>query len=73
MGAHLGQYAAAASPPAPAVAVLAVDTRFHEHIPALFLFRPELKDVFEASEQMRTNTGTFNATEPFPVSGSCAP
>jgi 3-hydroxypropanoate dehydrogenase len=25
-------------------------------------FRPEMKDVFEASEEMRTGTGTFNAT-----------
>jgi 3-hydroxypropanoate dehydrogenase len=47
---------------APAVAVLAVDTRFHEYIPALFPFRPELRDVFEAGEEMGTDTGTFNAT-----------
>jgi 3-hydroxypropanoate dehydrogenase len=47
---------------APAVAVLAVDTRFHEHIPALLPFRPELKDVFEANEDMRSSTGSFNAT-----------
>jgi len=25
-------------------------------------FRPELKDVFEANEEMRASTGTFNAT-----------
>src|ERR1700722_9908783 len=47
---------------APAVAVLAVDTRFHEHIPTLLPFRPELRDVFEANEEMRAGTGTFNAT-----------
>lgn len=47
---------------APAVAVLAVDTRFHEHIPALLPFRPELKDVFEADEAVRSSTATFNAT-----------
>jgi 3-hydroxypropanoate dehydrogenase len=46
---------------APAVAVLALDTAFHEHIPAVFPFRAELKDVFEANEEMRTSTGDFNA------------
>lgn len=47
---------------APAVAVLAVDTQFHEHLPALLPFRPELKDVFAADEVMRGATGKFNAT-----------
>jgi 3-hydroxypropanoate dehydrogenase len=47
---------------APAVAVLAVDTQFHEHIPALLPFRPELKDVFESNEDMATSTSRFNAT-----------
>lgn len=47
---------------APAVAVLAVDTRFHEYIPTLLPFRPEMKDVFDADEEMRTGTGMFNAT-----------
>jgi 3-hydroxypropanoate dehydrogenase len=46
---------------APAVAVLAVDTRFHDHIPTVFPFRPEMKDVFEADEDMRTTAGRFNA------------
>jgi len=47
---------------APAVAVLAVDTRFHEHIPALLPYKPELREVFQANEAMRDATGTFNAT-----------
>jgi 3-hydroxypropanoate dehydrogenase len=47
---------------APAVAVLAVDTQFHEHIPTLLPFRPELKDAFEANEEMATSTSRFNAT-----------
>lgn len=47
---------------APAVAVLARDTRFHEHLPTVLPFRPELKDVFEADEKMRAGTGTFSAT-----------
>lgn len=46
---------------APAVAVLAVDTRFHEHIPTVFPIRPEMKDFFEANEEMRVNGGNFNA------------
>src|ERR1700729_757124 len=47
---------------APAVAVLAVDTRFHEHIPTIFPMRPEMQDVFESNEEMRTKTSSFNAT-----------
>jgi len=46
---------------APVVAVLALDTQFHEHIPSLLPFRPELKDVFEAQPEMRQDTGSFNA------------
>jgi len=44
----------------PAVAVLAMDTRFHEHIPTVFPIRPEAKDMFEA-EEVRLPTGQFNA------------
>jgi 3-hydroxypropanoate dehydrogenase len=47
---------------APAVAVLAVDMAFHEHIPTVLPFRPELKDYFAADDTMRTDTGAFNAT-----------
>jgi 3-hydroxypropanoate dehydrogenase len=46
---------------APAVAVLAVDTDFHEHIPTLLPFRPELKDYFAADDSMRVDSGSFNA------------
>jgi 3-hydroxypropanoate dehydrogenase len=46
---------------APAVAVLAVDTRFHEHIPTVFPMRPQMKDVFEANEELRVAGGRFNA------------
>ncbi len=44
---------------APAVAVLAVDTEFHEHIPSVFPFRPELKDAYAANEAMRKSTMQF--------------
>ena len=47
---------------APAVAVLAVDTEFHEHIPTLLPFRPELKDVFAADPARAESTSQFNAT-----------
>jgi len=47
---------------APAVAVLAQDTRFHEHIPALLPFRPEMKDALEENEPMRAGIGTFSST-----------
>ncbi len=47
---------------APAVAVLAMDTRFHEHIPTVLPFRPELKDVFAADDAKRAEAATFNAT-----------
>jgi 3-hydroxypropanoate dehydrogenase len=59
---HMNDGNKAKTASAPAVAVLAVDTRFHEYIPALFPFRPEMKDAFEADEEMRTHTGIFNAT-----------
>ncbi|SNQ48049.1 putative enzyme [Frankia canadensis] len=59
---HMNEGNRAKTASAPAVAVLAVDTRFHEHIPALLPFRPEMKDAFDADAELRTRTGTFNAT-----------
>ena len=47
---------------APAVAVLAMDTRFHEHIPTVLPYKPQLKEVFEADDARRNATATFNAT-----------
>lgn len=45
---------------APVTAVLAVDTKFHEHIPTLLPFRPEMKDMLDADEGLRTLLGDFN-------------
>ncbi|QKV80592.1 malonic semialdehyde reductase [Amycolatopsis sp. Hca4] len=59
---HLDEGNRAKTQSAPAVAVLAVDTRFHEHIPALLPYKPELKEVFAANQEMRADTATFNAT-----------
>jgi 3-hydroxypropanoate dehydrogenase len=46
---------------APAVAVLAVDTRYHDHIPTVLPFRPQLRDAFEADPELRENTARFSA------------
>jgi 3-hydroxypropanoate dehydrogenase len=58
---HMSEGNKAKTLSAPAVAVLAVDTEFHEHIPTVLPFRPELKDVFAADDDMRTITGRFSA------------
>jgi 3-hydroxypropanoate dehydrogenase len=46
---HMNDGNKAKTASAPAVAVLAMDTRFHDHIPTLLPFRPEMKDVFDAA------------------------
>src|SRR5262249_28537872 len=38
---------------APAVAVLAADHQFHQHIPTVFPIRPEMADHFEANPEAR--------------------
>jgi 3-hydroxypropanoate dehydrogenase len=45
---------------APAVAVLAVDTDFHDKIPELLPFRPELRDNFVADAENRERLAIFN-------------
>lgn len=45
---------------APVIAVLAVDSRFHEHLPTVMPAKPELRDAFEADEAMRERTGSFS-------------
>ena len=57
---HMNDGNKAKTATAPAVAVLAVDTQFHEHIPQLVPFRPELKDAFAANDTMRTATMRFS-------------
>jgi 3-hydroxypropanoate dehydrogenase len=58
---HMSDGNKAKTASAPAVAVLAQDTRFHEHIPTVLPFRPELREVFAADDAMRTGTGQFSA------------
>ncbi len=45
---------------APAVAVLAVDTDFHEKIPELLPFRPELRESFAEDAENRERLAIFN-------------
>lgn len=47
---------------APAVAVLAVDTEFHEKIPELLPFRPELRDAFVDDAEHRERLAKFNGS-----------
>jgi 3-hydroxypropanoate dehydrogenase len=58
---HMNEGNKAKTAAAPAIAVLALDTRFHEHIPTLLPFKPELKEIFAANEDMHTDTARFNA------------
>lgn len=46
---------------APAVAVLAMDTRFHENQPILMPAKPKLYDFFEANEAARTSSARLNS------------
>jgi len=59
---HMADGNKAKTASAPAVAVLAVDTKFHEFIPEVLPFRPEMKDTLEANQEMRSTMGRFNAT-----------
>jgi len=59
---HMNEGNAEKTATAPAVAVLAVDTQFHEHIPTVLPYKPELKEVFESMPEMAESTSRFNAT-----------
>jgi 3-hydroxypropanoate dehydrogenase len=58
---HMSDGNKAKTESAPAVAVLAVDTRYHEHIPTVFPLRPQMKDALEANEEGRLAGGNLNA------------
>lgn len=45
---------------APVVAVLANDHAFHERIPELLPFKPELREVFAADDAMRENAAGYS-------------
>jgi 3-hydroxypropanoate dehydrogenase len=58
---HMNEGNKAKTASAPAVAVLARDTRFHEQIPRVLPYKPELEQAFEANEKLRLDTASFNA------------
>lgn len=59
---HMADGNKAKTEAAPAVAVLAADTQFHEHIPTVVPFKPEMKDAFDDNEELREQHAGFNAT-----------
>jgi 3-hydroxypropanoate dehydrogenase len=58
---HMAEGNRAKTASAPAVAVLAVDSRFHEHVPSLLPYKPELGDALAANDAMREGMGSFNS------------
>jgi 3-hydroxypropanoate dehydrogenase len=46
---------------APVTAILSVDTAFHEQLPHLLPIRPQMRDVFDANDELREHTGRFNS------------
>jgi 3-hydroxypropanoate dehydrogenase len=59
---HMNEGNQAKTAAAPAVAVLAVDSRFHEHVPTVLPFKPELQGVLEADAEMADSMARFNGT-----------
>ncbi|MBW8699126.1 putative malonic semialdehyde reductase RutE [Streptomyces sp. MBT84] len=57
---HLDEGNRPKSASAPVVAVLAVDNRFHEHIPHILPIRAELKDHFDSEPAQREGITSFN-------------
>ncbi|MGW0086572.1 malonic semialdehyde reductase [Streptomyces sp. NPDC003393] len=45
---------------APVVAVLANDQAFHERIPELFPFKPELREIFAGNKALRDDSARYN-------------
>jgi 3-hydroxypropanoate dehydrogenase len=58
---HMFENNAPKTATAPATAVLAIDSSFHEHIPTLLPFRPEMREVLEENPELREGLGQFNA------------
>lgn len=58
---HMSEGNRAKTATAPAVAVLAADMEFHEQVPRLLPFRPELKDTLASNDTMREHLATFNS------------
>lgn len=58
---HMGDGNRDKTEAAPVTAVLALDTRFHEHVPTVFPISPGLEDVLEQNAEMRDGWGNFSA------------
>lgn len=58
---HLAEGNRPMSASAPAIAALAADTQFHEHIPELLPFRPGAWEVFEADTEKRKSVAHYNS------------
>jgi len=56
---HMNPGNAAKTASAPVSAVLAVDNRYHDHVPQLLPFRPEMRDTLEADEAYRERIRDF--------------
>ncbi|HET9060709.1 MAG TPA: malonic semialdehyde reductase [Acidimicrobiales bacterium] len=59
---HMNEGNVAKTRSAPVTAILAADRRFHEHLPTILPFRPEMKDHLEAQNEARERMATFNST-----------
>jgi 3-hydroxypropanoate dehydrogenase len=59
--AHMSEGNKAKTLTAPAVAVLAFDSRFHEHIPTVAPFKADMVPMLEANDEMRLGMARFNA------------
>lgn len=59
--AHMNEGNKAKTTSAPAVAILAVDTRFHEHMGTLLPFKPELGQLYATNDAVRSSTAQLNA------------
>ncbi|GAB6919722.1 malonic semialdehyde reductase [Rhodococcus erythropolis] len=58
---HIDEGNRAKTESAPVTAILAVDTAFHEYLPHLLPIRPQMRDVFDANNELRERTGRFNS------------
>lgn len=58
---HIAEGNAAKTESAPVTAILAVDNRWHDHIPNVFPIRPEMKDYFDSDDAARDEAGRFSA------------
>lgn len=59
---HMHEGNKAKTSAAPAVAVLAIDTDFHEFIPQVLPYKPEMRESLASNDEARGNMAQLNAT-----------